>query len=126
MEIELSEFQKDEILKTFNLIEDPTSQFNHTVTTIMDHLLNEETIDIWDHDLVDRHDEYRELIINCIKIYLVEKNPPLKCYQCNEEIQDVSLMTHIKGPGFVHSECRKEYEKDMEILLQQIKNGTWY
>jgi hypothetical protein len=79
MEIELSEFQKDEILKTFNLIEDPTSQFNHTVTTIMDHLLNEETIDIWDHDLVDRHDEYRELIINCIKIYLVEKNPPLKC-----------------------------------------------
>ena len=126
MEIELSEFQKNEILKKFNLIEDPTSQFDHTVTTIIDHLLNEETIDIWDYDLVDRYDEYRELIINYIKIYLVEKNPPLKCYQCKREIQDVSLMTHIKGPGFVHSECKKEYEKGMEILLQQIKDGTWY
>jgi hypothetical protein len=126
MEIELNESQKEAIVAEFDLMKDPTSQFDHTVTTIIDHLLNEEIIDIWDHDLVDRYDEYRELIINYIKIYLVEKNPPLKCYQCGGEIQDVSLMTHIKGPGFVHSECKKEYEKDMEILLKQIKDGTWY
>ena len=126
MKIELSEFQKDEIRKKFDLIEDPTSQFDHTVATVIDHLLNEETIDIWDHDLVDRYDEYRELIINYIKIYLVEKNPPLKCYQCKGEIQDVSLMTHINGPGFIHNECEKAYEKKIEIISQEIKDGIWH
>ena len=126
MEIELSEFQKNEILKKFNLIEDPTSQFDHTVTTIIDHLLNEETIDIWDYDLEDRYDEYNELITDYLKSYLVQKDPPLKCYQCEVEIKDVSLMTHIKNEGFIHSECIEEYEKDAEILLQQIKDGTWY
>ena len=81
MEIELSEFQKNEILKKFNLIEDPTSQFDHTVTTIIDHLLNEETIDIWDYDLEDRYDEYNELITDYLKSYLVQKDPPLKYFR---------------------------------------------
>jgi len=126
MKIELSELQKEEIIKKFDLIEDDPSEFRSNIIEIMDHLLNEEIIDIWDHDLVDRYDEYKELITDYLKSYLVQKDTPLECYQCGIEIKDVSLMTYIKNEGFIHSGCKKEYEKDAEILLQQIKDGTWY
>lgn len=126
MEIELTKSQKEDILKIFNLIEEDHSQFKSNIIKIIDHLLNEEIIDILDHDLEDRYDEYNELITDYLKSYLVQKDTPLECYQCGIEIKDVSLMTHIKNEGFIHSECIEEYEKDAEILLQQIKDGTWY
>lgn len=135
MEIELTESQKEEILKIFDLIEDDPSEFESNVIEIMDQLLNQEIINIWDHDLVDRYDEYKELVTDYLKLYLVQKDPPLKCSQCgieirDIEIQDISLMTYIKGIAFVHKECEKEYEKEyekkIELISQQIKDGTWY
>ena len=126
MKIELTELQKEEIRKKFDLIEEDHSQFKSNVIAIIDHLLNEEIIDIWYHDLVDCYDEYKELITDYLKSYLVQKDTPLECYQCGIEIKDVLSMTYIKNVGFIHSECKKEYEKNTEILLQQIKDGTWY
>lgn len=135
MEIELNESQKEAILKIFDLIEEDSSEFESNVIEIMDQLLNQEIINIWDHDLVDRYDEYKELVSDYLKLYLVQKDPPLKCFQCGMEIrdieiQDISLMTYIKGIVFVHKECEKEYEKEyekkIELISQQIKDGTWY
>ena len=126
MKIELSELQKKEIRKKFDLIEDHPSQFESNVTEIMEHLLNEEIIDKWDHDLVDQYDEYEELVTNYLELYLVQKDPQLKCFQCGIEIQGISLMKYIKNEGFIHNECEKAYEKEIELILQQIKDGTWY
>jgi hypothetical protein len=135
MEIELTKLQKEEILKIFDLIEEDPSEFESNVLEIMDQLLNREIINIWDYDLVDRYDEYKELVTDYLKLYLLQKDPPLKCSQCGTEIrdieiQDISLMPYINGIAFVHKECEKEYEKEyekkIELISQQIKDGTWY
>jgi hypothetical protein len=125
MKIELNESQKEAILSKFVLIEDPYSQFVDTVNVIMDHLLNEEIIDIWDHDLINRYDEYEELVSKYLKDYLKEKDSPYKCYVCHEEIEDESLMIHIVRNKFIHSDCKNGFDQGVYDFFKKIEDGTW-
>ena len=123
MEIELNESQIEEIRAEFDLMEDPYSLlFDNGMGSVMDHLLNEEIIDIWDHDLVDRYDEYRELVSKCLKEYILEKNPLLKCGHCGLKIQDVSLMAYTYALGITHYECKRVVEKLESILRPCLGN----
>jgi hypothetical protein len=122
MEIELTELQKEEIRKEIDLIEYPHCQFQINISGIMDHLLNEEIIDIWDHDLVDRSDEYMDLISKYLKDYILEKNPFLKCGHCGLKIQDASLMAYTSALGITHYECKRVFEKLRSILEPCLGN----
>jgi|APGre2960657404_1045060.scaffolds.fasta_scaffold113483_2 hypothetical protein len=126
MEIELNELQKEAILSKFVLIEEPYSQFISKVNRIMDDLLNEEIINIWDHDLVDRYDEYKELVVKYLKDYLKEKDGPYKCSVCHKEIEDESLMIHIVMNNFIHTDCENQLDQRVYDFFEKIKDGTWY
>jgi hypothetical protein len=126
MEIELNELQKEAILSKFVLIEEPYSQFISKVNRIMDDLLNEEIINIWDHDLVDRYDEYKELVVKYLKDYLKEKDGPYKCSVCHKEIEDESLMIHIVMNNFIHTDCENEFDQSVYDFFEKIKDGTRY
>ena len=122
MEIELTDLQKEEIRKKIDLIEYPDWQFEIDISEIMDHFLNEEIIDIWDHDLVDRSDEYMDLIRKYVKDYILEKNPFLKCGLCGLKIQDASLMAYTSALGITHYECKRVFEKLSSILKPCLGN----
>jgi hypothetical protein len=121
MEIELNELQKEAILSKFVLIEEPYSQFISKINRIMDDLLNEEIINIWDHDLVDRYDEYEELVIKYLKDYLKEKDGPYKCSVCHKEIEDESLMIHIVMNNFIHTDCKNGFDQRVNNFFKEIE-----
>jgi hypothetical protein len=121
MEIELNELQKEAILSKFVLIEEPYSQFISKINRIMDDLLNEEIINIWDHDLVDRYDEYEELVIKYLKDYLKEKDGPYKCSVCHKEIEDESLMIHIVMNNFIHTDCKNVFDQRVNNFFKEIE-----
>ena len=122
MEIELNESQKEAIVAEFDLVKDQYSLlFNNGIDRIMDHLLNEEIIDIWDYDLVDRYEEYKELISKYLKAYLKEKNGPYKCFECQKEIEDESLMVHIVSGDFIHKDCKNQFDQRCSDFLKEIK-----
>ena len=121
MEIELNELQKEAILSKFVLIEEPYSQFISKINRIMDDLLNEEIINIWDHDLVDRYDEYEELVIKYLKDYLKEKDGPYKCSVCHKEIEDESLMIHIVMNNFIHTDCKNGFDQSVDDFFKEIE-----
>jgi hypothetical protein len=121
MEIELNELQKEAILSKFVLIEEPYSQFISKINRIMDDLLNEEIINIWDHDLVDRYDEYEELVIKYLKDYLKEKDGPYKCSVCHKEIEDESLMIHIVMNNFIHTDCKTVFDQRVNNFFKEIE-----
>ena len=121
MEIELNELQKEAILSKFVLIEEPYSQFISKINRIMDDLLNEEIINIWDHDLVDRYDEYEELVIKYLKDYLKEKDGPYKCSVCHKEIEDDSLMIHIVMNNFIHTDCKNGFDQSVDDFFKEIE-----
>ena len=120
MEIELNESQKEAILSKFVLIEYPYSQFVDHVNRIIDDLLNEEIIDIWDHDLVNRCDEYVELVSKYLKDYLKEKDSPYKCFVCHKEIENESLMIHILN-DFMHTDCKNEFDQSVDDFFKEIE-----
>ena len=127
MEIELNESQKEAIVTEFDLVKDQYSLlFNNGIDRIMDHLLNEEIIDIWDHDLVDRYDEYKELVIKYLKDYLKEKDGPYKCSVCHKEIEDESLMIHIVMNNFIHTDCKNGFDQWVNNFFKEIEKYTTY
>lgn len=123
MEIELNESQKEAVIAEFVLMEEPYSQFADKVNMIMDHLLNEEIINIWDHDLVDRYDEYAELVSKYLKDYLKEKDGPYKCSVCHKGIEDESLMIHIVMNNFIHADCKNQFDQGVYDFFEKIENN---
>ena len=50
----------------------------------------------------------------------------MKCFECNKEIENESLMKHVGDGDFVHSECFDGFIKNKEEFFENVGDDKWY